>query len=247
MVRRATAGSSPLDPDWLLQRHLGRDVASALATHARGRLADVGCGLRPYQACVPAGVSYLGVDVSAGGSRPDVCAVAAMLPFADASFDTVLCTQVLEHVPDPAAVLHEIGRVLRPGGRLILTAPQTWFLHEEPNDFMRFTRFGLESLCRRAGLIPIELRAQGGFWAVVGIFLSVHLGSYARWLAERRRGRAPLQHGRSPAWRRLLWPLRWPMAAANLVFAALDAIPHPRIIAVNHLVVAERAGGGGSR
>ncbi len=246
LARRASASSSPLDPDWLVQRHLSRDVRDALARHARGRLLDVGCGGRPYQSAVPPGVRYVGADAP-GSSRPDVWARASALPFAPGAFETVLCTQVLEHLEEPAEALSEIARVLAPGGRLVLSGPQAWFLHEEPNDYYRYTRFGLERVCRRAGLEVIEHRDEGGFWAMAGIFLAVHLGSYARWAAERRRGTPALAAGGPPRWRTLLWPLRVPLAVANLVFAALDALPQPGIFAVNHLVVAGKPTGGAAR
>lgn len=243
LARRASGSSSPLDPDWLLQRALHEDIAWALTTHARGRLLDVGCGGRPYEAWLPGGVRYFGLDTSASvASRPDAWGTATELPFEDGPFDTILCTQVIEHLAEPAAALQEMARVLGHGGRLILTAPQAWFLHEEPFDFYRYTRFGLEHLCRKAGLEPVDVRSQGGFWAMAGIFLAVHLGSYARWAAERgRRGaRSQLRHG-VPLWRRILFPLRLPMALVNLGCAALGLIPEPGIFAVNHLVVAEKS------
>jgi SAM-dependent methyltransferase len=246
LARRTDAFTSPLEPDWLLQRHLDRDLSGALARFAAGRVLDVGCGGRPYERRLPAGVRYVGVDVPASrGSHPDSWALAGGLPFAAGSFDLVLCTQVLEHLPDPAAATEEMARVLRPGGVLVLTAPQTWCLHEEPFDFFRFTRYGLEQLARGAGLEAVEVRGQGGFWAVAGISLIMHLGSYARWVGERRGGpsAAPQAGARVPAWRRLLWPLRLPMAIFNLVFAALDALPQPGAFAVNHMLVAHKPAG----
>ena len=237
-ARRRQGRASVLEPDWLLQRHLHRDVRSALDAHARGRLLDLGCGERPYAADVPPDVRAVGVDAPGAGTRPEVWGLGAALPFAEGAFDTVLCTQVLEHVPRPEALLAEAARVLRPGGVLILSAPQAWFLHEEPHDYHRFTRFGLVALCRGAGLEPVEVRAQGGFFATAGIFTAAHLGSYARWAA----GHDVQRSGASAAagWRRWLAPLRLPLAVVNLVLAALDAIPHPGIFAVNHLVVAEK-------
>jgi len=238
-VRRRRGATSPLEPDWLLQRHLHRDVRAALAAHGRGRLLDLGCGERPYSEDLPEGVRAFGVDVHGPGSRPDVWSVAAALPFANGAFDTVLCTQVLEHVPDPDVLVAEAARVLRPGGRLILSAPQVWFLHEEPHDYFRFTRFGIAALCRRAGLEPLELRAQGGFFAMAGILLAAHLGSYVRWAAERP---SAIPAADAPQrWRRWLAPLKLPLAAANLAFAVLDALPNPGLFAVNHLVIAEKA------
>jgi SAM-dependent methyltransferase len=238
LVRRRRGATSPFEPDWLLQRHLHRDVRAALAANGRGRLLDLGCGERPYWENLPRGVRAFGVDVHEPGSRPDVFSVASALPIASGAFDTVLCTQVLEHVPDPDALVAEAARVLSPGGRLILSAPQVWFLHEEPHDYFRFTRFGLVALCRRAGLEPILVRAQGGFFAMAGILLAAHLGSYVRWAAERS---APTPTTDAPQrWRRWIAPLKLPLAAANLAFAMLDALPSPGLFAVNHLVVAEK-------
>jgi SAM-dependent methyltransferase len=246
LARRTDAFTSPLEPDWLLQRHLDRDLSGALARFASGRVLDVGCGGRPYERRLPAGVRYVGVDVPASrASHPDSWALAEGLPFAAGSFDLVLCTQVLEHLPDPATATAEMARVLRPGGVLVLTAPQTWCLHEEPFDYFRFTRYGLEQLARGAGLEAVEVRRQGGFWAVAGISLIMHLGSYARWVGERQGppAMAPRPEGQAPAWRRLLWPLRLPMALFNLCLAALDALPQPGIFAVNHLLVARKPAG----
>jgi SAM-dependent methyltransferase len=189
-------------------------------------------------------VRYVAVDTPASSSsRPDAWALAGGLPFADGSFETVLCTQVIEHLAEPGAALGEIARVLAPGGRLILTAPQQWFLHEEPFDFYRFTRFGLQHLCARAGLAAVEVRSQGGFWAMAGIYLPVHAGSYVRWLAERGQP-APVVPGETPTWRRVLWPLRLPLALWNLLLGALDALPQPGIFALNHLIVASKPGPG---
>ncbi len=243
LARRTKGVTSPFEPDWLLQRHLVRDLSRALASFAVGRVLDVGCGGRPYENRLPPGVRYVGVDVPASrASHPDTWALAERLPFAEGSYDLVLCTQVLEHLQDPAVATGEMARVLRPGGVLVLTAPQTWCLHEEPFDFFRFTRFGLERLATGAGLDPIEVRPQGGFWAVAGISIIMQLGSYARWLGEQGAPTtsAPQANEAVPGWRRLLWPLRAPMALFNLAFAALDALPQPGAFAVNHMLVARK-------
>src|SRR3546814_15029687 len=61
---------------------------------------------------------YLNISAE---KRPDVAADGALLPFPDQSFEAVICSEVLEHVPDPRLVLDEIARVLKPGGCLLLT------------------------------------------------------------------------------------------------------------------------------
>jgi 2-polyprenyl-3-methyl-5-hydroxy-6-metoxy-1,4-benzoquinol methylase len=134
-------------------------------------------------------------------TSPDVAASAFAMPFAPESFDTVLCMQMLEHVPTPLMALVEMHRVLRPGGRLIISAPQSWPLHMEPNDYFRYTRYGLEELLSRAGFTIEQTRSCGHFFAVIGVLLShgaLHLGLHAKHSRVRRfwrrRGIAWINH-----------------------------------------------------
>lgn len=90
------------------------------------------------------------------------------LPLRENSCDALLNIVVLEHTPDPDRVLAELHRVLRPGGRLLLVVPMIWEIHESPNDYFRFTRFGLERLLSSAGFRIILLAPIGGFFWVVG-------------------------------------------------------------------------------
>jgi len=76
----------------------------------------------------------------------DVQADAYRLPFRDNAFDIALCTEVLEHTHSPALVLREVRRVLKPGGKLLLTTPFAFPIHDVPMDYYRFTRFGLVHL-----------------------------------------------------------------------------------------------------
>jgi SAM-dependent methyltransferase len=100
--------------------------------------------------------------------KADVVYSGARLPFDDASFDTVLSNQVGEHVPDPGAFFAELARVLRPGGRLILTVPFSHRIHSEPHDYHRFTKYALAEHARRVRLTVERLTPRGGFWAVIG-------------------------------------------------------------------------------
>lgn len=97
--------------------------------------------------------------------EPDIVASAEEMPVADASFDGVLCTQVLEHVAHPQAVIAEIFRVLKPGGCCLLTAPQWNELHEEPHDYFRYTRYGLETLFADAGFRIDAMEQRGKYHA----------------------------------------------------------------------------------
>jgi SAM-dependent methyltransferase len=158
--RRATPSVPFFFPDWLVLRELSRDVARALSTYGRGRLLDVGCGERPYAMLPSAVAEWVGFD-DPSNAGADVHGRAESLPFDDGAFDTVLCTQVIEHVPEPRAVLVECARVLRPGGALIVSAPQYWELHEAPHDYYRFTPIGLAHLIEGCGLTVLESLREG--------------------------------------------------------------------------------------
>jgi SAM-dependent methyltransferase len=128
---------------------------------------DVGCGNRPY-ADLFSDCRYIGLNYSARDACPDVIADAMRLPIATGTVDLVFCTQVLEHLPKPWRFLEECHRVLKTGGWMILSAPFYWPLHEEPYDYFRFTRYGLQDLVLSAGFTRCEIKADGGdqarFW-----------------------------------------------------------------------------------
>jgi SAM-dependent methyltransferase len=132
----------------------------------QGRLLDVGCGKRPYALIYDPIVEYsVGTEVAFSPHRTsaaDVINYAESLPFADRSFDTILCTEVLEHTQQPFQVMQEFTRVLKPGGHLLLSVPFIYPVHEEPHDYWRFTNYGLAAICESAGLRPLYIHQKGG-------------------------------------------------------------------------------------
>lgn len=100
-----------------------------------------------------------------------------------AAFDYILCTQVLEHLPDPHKAFREFKRILKPGGKLLLTTNFIYQIHMEPNDYFRFTEHGLRYLGKANGLSVEELRPQGGIFGVLAyiiVTLPLRLG-LERW------------------------------------------------------------------
>jgi SAM-dependent methyltransferase len=89
------------------------------------------------------------------------------IPVPDSTYDLVLCTQVLEHVPDPLAVLREFHRVLKPGGQAWLTAPLFFAEHEKPYDFHRFTQFAWRRMAVEAGFTIKEITWLEGYYGTL--------------------------------------------------------------------------------
>lgn len=158
---------TPLDPLYIAKRIL-LDAMTDSARYAHGRLLDVGCGSKPYKYVFePHITEYVGMDLPSIKSA-DVHGDVQKIPFKNGSFDTVLCTEVLEHVPQPDKAMAEMARVLKKGGHLILTAPQVWGLHDIPYDYYRYTPYGLRYLAEKAGLKVINIRKTCGVWAMAG-------------------------------------------------------------------------------
>lgn len=143
-----------VNPFYLARRGLWQAMVG-FSTLATGRMLDVGCGSKPYRQLFSV-AEYVGMELDTPLSRERAVADAyydgTWFPFVDGEFDTVLCNQVLEHVFNPDQFLGEVQRVLAPGGRLLLTVPFVWDEHEQPNDYARYSSFGLEHLLLRNGL-----------------------------------------------------------------------------------------------
>ena len=141
-----------------------RDVAARLPPGTL--LLDAGAGECAYRPLF-AHCRYLGMDLAVGErewdyGELDVAARLERLPLRDASVDAVLCTQALEHLEWPREAVAEFYRVLKPGGRLFLTAPMSHCEHQVPHDFFRYTSFGLRSVSERAGFCKVDVVPLGG-------------------------------------------------------------------------------------
>lgn len=167
---------------WLHPRHLSlsqrQRALSQFEPLVQGKLLDVGCGRKPYKPLFRKVSSYIGVDLPGsmhGIQEVDALASALALPFNSDSFNAVLCIEVLEHTTDPQTSIAELARVLCGSGSVIITAPLAAPLHEEPNDYFRFTKYGLKLLVEEAGLEASQILPLGGTWLSLGHELSVFL------------------------------------------------------------------------
>ena len=215
---------SPFSAIWLVEKINRGYVERSVQQYGGGWTLDLGCGLRPYEESLSrANATPVGLEYNRqryADSPPDIWGDGLSLPFESSSFDTVLSSQVLEHVPEPGQFVAEISRVLKPGGRLILTAPHIWGIHEEPHDYFRFTPFGLAHLARKSGLEPIEIVPMAGYWVTAGARFCHYLQQFERL------GLAIL--------------LRPSYAVLQLLVWALDRLHRVESDAWNYLMVAQK-------
>jgi SAM-dependent methyltransferase len=147
--------------DWLR----GQDAAGA-------RVLDVGAGDRPYDELFRDAAQIVAVDVP-GNRRADLHGSVEALPVEDATFDLVVCLQVLEHVPDPAAAVRELRRVVRPGGRVLASTHGIYPFHPNPDDLWRWTHQGLERLfLTNAEWASVTVRPGAGTTATVAMLVA---------------------------------------------------------------------------
>ena len=170
------------NPVWISEHKLRAWIKSAIESivfSQSDKWLDVGCGLRPYEMYFPTG-SYVGVDIEISGRDPNLKAPdyyydGQILPFPDGSFEGVISTQVLEHVPDPRGLLAEMHRVIKPGGELVISLPFVWQEHEEPYDFFRFTRFGIAEMLKQTGFEIDSLVKDTGAIATLAVTLNAYV------------------------------------------------------------------------
>ncbi len=154
--------------DFFLTRTAIFQAVQHIVPQLGGTLLDLGSGYQPYRTLLttpPSKVTtYIAVDLKDNiYQRPDVEWDGDRLPFATATVDCVIATEVLEHCPHPDHILHELWRVLRPGGLFFFTVPFLWPLHTAPYDQYRYTSFALYRHLSEAGFTQIDITAMGGW------------------------------------------------------------------------------------
>lgn len=158
-----------VNPFYLARAGL-RDGMVEFAPKCTGSLLDVGCGSKPYRSLFDV-ESYVGLDIDSEGTRKrgiaDHLYDGSTFPFSDASFDSALCNQVLEHVFNPDKFIGEIARVLKRGGKLLLTVPFVWDEHEQPYDYARYSSFGLQALLEKQGFRILQHKKLGADASII--------------------------------------------------------------------------------
>lgn len=169
--------------NWWDHNRLAKSRMNALVLERAGAFSgtvvDLGCGTAPFRdEILMHAREYIGVDWTntLHASRATVVAdLNGPLPFDDAMADHIVSLEVIEHLAEPAMMLCEAARILRPGGQLTLSAPFQWWEHEAPWDYQRFTRYGLRYQLEKAGFVDIEVRNTTGFWSMWCLKLNYQL------------------------------------------------------------------------
>ncbi|MGQ9409813.1 class I SAM-dependent methyltransferase [Mycolicibacterium gilvum] len=171
----------------------------AIPEYARCALLDLGCGKAPlYGLYRDRATSTVCADWELSLHEnlllDELVDLNKPLNFASMSYDTVILSDVLEHVEDPNLLMMEITRILKPGGTLLMNVPFLYWVHEAPHDYHRFTSFALRRLCAVAGLEVRELSAIGGVPEVLADLLAKHViripligrasASFVQWIAD---------------------------------------------------------------
>lgn len=138
--------------------------------YVSGRLIDLGCGSMPYKSLIADRVNaYDSLDAYPHSSELTyVGDIQNMSMIAAETYDSAICLEVLEHVPDPFRAAAEILRILKPGGILVLSVPHLSRLHGEPHDYYRFTRYGVRRLLEKSGFTVLSLETRGGLFSFLG-------------------------------------------------------------------------------
>lgn len=248
---RSWVKKSPLSPYWLDWRVLRRSVES-FTPHARGVLLDVGGSETPYRPLFEPHVRhYIGMDYPPAllAKQPEMwdllysvkhmvnlLADGRHLPIRDGSIETVLCTEVLEHVREPSHFVDEIARVLAPGGKALITVPFIQPLHELPYDFYRFTPSSLELFAKGAGLEVVSIEPRGNFASANGAMLSQWLTRSVGAVKRQSDGSVILSRWRSA----LLIPIT---ALIQVAFFVASKITDDQTVCQGYAMVAEKPRG----
>ena len=155
---------------WLAVKELYPDLKQILPT-LQGKLLDVGCGDKPYEVFLNLEkIEHIGLDIYLGDRVDIPIIVDEPWPLETSSFDAVLCTQVLEHTANLENLILEITRVLKVGGIAIISVPFIYNQHGVPDDYRRFSIYGIKNLMEK-GYEIITVKTQGGVGSTLGVLI----------------------------------------------------------------------------
>lgn len=147
------------NPFWLSRKALSACIRRN-SKFLTGKTLDFGCGTQPYRSIV-SNIDYIAIEYDTPNNRKnkiaDIYYDGNSIPLPDSSIDSIMSTQVLEHVPNPQKIVDEFYRILKPNGYIVLSAPLIWPEHETPYDFFRYTSYGIRNIFKSSGFKIIKI------------------------------------------------------------------------------------------
>ena len=148
-----------INPFYFARKGLYQNMVK-LAKNIKGKTLDVGCGRKPYEKFCHSS-EYIGLEIDTPKNRKfkkaDYFYDGEMFPFKNCEFDSIIISEVFEHVFNPDEFLFEVNRVLKRGGTLLMSVPFIWDEHEQPFDYVRYSSFGLKFILKKSGFKIVEL------------------------------------------------------------------------------------------
>lgn len=189
-MRRIDSEFSPniSHPYYFIRKGL-KDSILKYSQHLSGRMMDFGCGSKPYKSFFTIS-EYIGVDFENEGhphhnEQIDVFYNGESLPFQANQFDSILSTEVFEHIFNLEIVLKELNRVLKTDGKILITCPFVWNEHEIPYDYARYTRFALFNLLKNTGFEVVEYSKAGDFITALFQLLILYFNNYYKGIVRK--------------------------------------------------------------
>ena len=159
---------------YYFSRKMLYDNVKKYSFYMTGRCMDFGCGISPYKRLLAVD-EYVGVEIESEDKRKGVIYYDGYtLPFEDGRFDSIISSEVFEHVFNIEHILMELNRVLKVGGTMLLTIPFAYPRHCEPYDYWRWTFEGVKVLLGNAGFEVVEGRTSSGYWECIAQFQNVY-------------------------------------------------------------------------
>lgn len=147
--------------------------------YAKGAILDAGAGRLALKfLLLPKASAYYSIDNYVARKELDMVGDLNSLPFKRETFDTIVCSQVIEHTPTPEGVIKNLALALKDGGILILSAPHMSYLHGEPHDYYRYTKYGLAYMLEKNGFKILEISAAGSIFSFLFTPFSDFMLSY---------------------------------------------------------------------
>lgn len=210
---------------------------SLYSAQLHGRLLDFGCGAKPYQSLFINVSEYIGLDYNSeghshNGEQIDVYYDGKTIPFENESFDSLFSSEVFEHVFALPEILPEISRVLKRGGKLLITCPFAWEEHEIPIDYARYTRFALKDMLEKNGFDILVTDKSGHFIQTLHQLFILYLND--SWIH-----RVPLL-SRSKLFKKIIRQCVVPVL--NYLFLLIEPLwPRSDKMYLNTIIVAEKS------